>query len=346
MQKLFERVESVPVNPYISLKRYLYTVQQAFIHAKQYQREGNYEREALLLLRIATLVQKTISKHPNYNKIESANIVKEFRLYAQLAIKRLEEIKPLIDAKQSNCEDSQPANSVKDKSAPESESLNAGISTHSLPATKARTVQIHEDMLYVFESAARKNTKNDKETCGILAGVLKQRILVVTSLIIPKQTGKSDSCEMLNEEELFELQDKKSLMTLGWIHTHPQHPCFLSSVDVHTHASFQWILPESIAIVVAPTDKQRIGIFSLTHPGGLEYTLQCQQRGHHPHPERVPKGYPGEGKPFYENCTHVELIRDDSIRFEVSFGKRSKLCPVRKHRVTNAVYCLFYHNIR
>jgi len=76
MQKLFERVETVPVNPYISLKRYLYTVQQAFIHARQYQREGNYEREALLLLRIATLVQKTISKHPNYNKIESANIVK------------------------------------------------------------------------------------------------------------------------------------------------------------------------------------------------------------------------------------------------------------------------------
>lgn len=76
MQKLFERVEFVPVNPYISLRRYLYTLQQAYVHARQYQREGNLEREALLLLRIATLVQKTIAKHPDYSKAQNANIVK------------------------------------------------------------------------------------------------------------------------------------------------------------------------------------------------------------------------------------------------------------------------------
>jgi STAM-binding protein len=40
----------------------------------------------------------------------------------------------------------------------------------------------------------------------------------VTHLIIPKQTGKSDSCETENEEELFDIQDKHDLITLGWIH--------------------------------------------------------------------------------------------------------------------------------
>ncbi|EME31482.1 STAM-binding protein isoform 1 [Galdieria sulphuraria] len=320
MQRLFERVESIPLNPYISLRRYLYSVQQAYVHAKQYQREGNLEREALLLLRIATLVQKTISKHPDYVKVQNANIVKEFRLYAQLAIKRLEEIKPLIDAKENTSETLTIANAVQEESSQAVLQNNVHLENDllsSAPAMKTRTMQVHEEMLFVFESIAQKNTKNNKETCGVLAGVLQNHLLVVTSLIVPKQTGMSDSCEMLNEEELFALQDKKNLMTLGWIHTHPQHPCFLSSVDVHTHASFQWILPEAIAIVIAPTDRQRIGIFSLTHPGGLEYTLQCQQRGHHPHPEHVPKGFIGEGKLFYENCNHVELVRDHSIRYEV-----------------------------
>ncbi|GJQ14091.1 hypothetical protein GpartN1_g5882.t1 [Galdieria partita] len=322
MQRLFERVESVPVNPYISLRRYLYTVQQAYVHAKQYQREGNLEREALLLLRIATLVQKTVSKHPDYSKVQNANIIKEFRLYAQLAIKRLEEIKPLIDAQQNTCEILSTAGTMREELLPtilQESVCSATTSPNTLSSfgMKARTMQLHEEMLFVFESMAKKNTKNNRETCGILAGVLQNHLLVVTSLIIPKQTGMSDSCEMLNEEELFALQDKKNLMTLGWIHTHPQHSCFLSSVDVHTHAGFQWILPEAIAIVIAPTDRQRIGIFNLTHPGGLEYTMQCQQRGHHPHPERVPKGFLGEGKLFYENCHHVELIRDHSIRYEV-----------------------------
>ena len=44
---------------------------------------------------------------------------------------------------------------------------------------------------------------------------------------------------MLNEEEIFEVQDSRALYPLGWIHTHPTQTCFLSSVDVHTHCGFQ-----------------------------------------------------------------------------------------------------------
>lgn len=34
--------------------------------------------------------------------------------------------------------------------------------------------------------------------------------------------------------------------------THPTQTAFLSSVDLHTHCSYQLMLPESIAIVCSP----------------------------------------------------------------------------------------------
>lgn len=36
--------------------------------------------------------------------------------------------------------------------------------------------------------------------------------------MIPKQSGTSDSCTTMNEEDIFEFQDKQDLITLGWIH--------------------------------------------------------------------------------------------------------------------------------
>lgn len=40
----------------------------------------------------------------------------------------------------------------------------------------------------------------------------------MTHLMIPKQSGTSDSCTTMNEEQIFEFQDKQNLITLGWIH--------------------------------------------------------------------------------------------------------------------------------
>jgi STAM-binding protein len=61
----------------------------------------------------------------------------------------------------------------------------------------------------------------------------------------------------LNEEELFDYCDKEELMVLGWIHTHPTQTCFMSSRDLHTHVGYQVMMPESIAIVCAPTKQPR-----------------------------------------------------------------------------------------
>lgn len=103
-----------------------------------------------------------------------------------------------------------------------------------------------------FLSLASKNTANNVETCGILAGRLAYNRLIVTHVIVPKQNGTPDSCNTMNEEEIFDIQDQQSLITLGWIHTHPSQTAFLSSVDLHTHCSYQIMMPEAIAIVCAP----------------------------------------------------------------------------------------------
>ena len=48
------------------------------------------------------------------------------------------------------------------------------------------------------------------ETCGILCGVLRDgeagESLLITHLVVPKQKGGPDSCETLNEQDLFEFQ--------------------------------------------------------------------------------------------------------------------------------------------
>jgi len=171
-------------------------------------------------------------------------------------------------------------------------------------------VQISVKMMDDFMNLAKSNTQKNLETCGVLAGSLKKRTFYVTTLIIPKQESTSDSCQTMNEEEIYDVQDKRSLFPLGWIHTHPSQNCFMSSVDLHTHYSYQVMLPEAIAIVMAPTDTTKTyGIFHLSDPSGVNVIKQCQQRGFHPHEE------PPDGSPIYEHCSHVYI--NSNLRYDV-----------------------------
>lgn len=91
----------------------------------------------------------------------------------------------------------------------------------------------------------------------MLCGILKSNALFITRLIVPEQTSTSDTCETLNEEELFDYCDKEELLVIGWIHTHPTQTCFMSSRDLHTHVGYQVMMPESVAIVCAPSKSPR-----------------------------------------------------------------------------------------
>ncbi|GMN56754.1 hypothetical protein TIFTF001_025870 [Ficus carica] len=261
----------------------------------------------------------------------------------------------------------------------------------SIRAESPLQLHISTTLMENFMKMAKSNTDRNLETCGVLAGSLKNRKFYVTALIIPKQESTSDSCQTTNEEEIFEVQDKRSLFPLGWIHeplsfvkripihqsrenlpanhfekapttnslesrmrsptptaspwlktkaststltshllehstvdqqfwieppssahpvTHPTQSCFMSSIDVHTHYSYQIMLPESVAIVMAPRDTSRNhGIFRLTTPGGMSVIRNCQQRGFHPH-DPLP-----DGGPLYKTCTDVYM--NPNLNFDV-----------------------------
>ncbi|TFL07342.1 hypothetical protein BDV98DRAFT_557700 [Pterulicium gracile] len=161
------------------------------------------------------------------------------------------------------------------------------------PETPARrelkTVSLPREALPRFLSIARLNTALNKETCGLLLGRDKGTKFVVTTLLIPKQHSTSDTCTMDEEELVLAFTENRSLITLGWIHTHPSQSCFMSSVDLHTHSGFQCMLPESFAVVCAPKHQPNFGIFRLTDPPGLQTILSCQAKeSFHPHAESLP----------------------------------------------------------
>jgi len=129
-------------------------------------------------------------------------------------------------------------------------------------------------------------------------------------LIIPKQEGTAHSCQAVNEEEIHAVLSEQSLYPAGWIHTHPSQTCFLSSIDLHTQYSYQVMLPEAVAIVVAPTDPTRsYGIFRLTDPGGMDVLRGCDESGFHTHRETT------DGSPIYETCSKVHF--NPNLRFEI-----------------------------
>ncbi|XP_036022779.1 AMSH-like protease isoform X2 [Onychomys torridus] len=161
-----------------------------------------------------------------------------------------------------------------------------------------RCVVLSRDLCHKFLLLAESNTVRGIETCGILCGKLTHNEFTITHVIVPKQSAGPDYCDVENVEELFSVQDQHGLLTLGWIHTHPTQTAFLSSVDLHTHCSYQLMLPEAIAIVCSPKHKDT-GIFRLTNAGMLEVS-SCKKKGFHPH-TKDPR--------LFSICSHV-LVKD------------------------------------
>ncbi|KDR24328.1 STAM-binding protein [Zootermopsis nevadensis] len=169
-----------------------------------------------------------------------------------------------------------------------------------------RDVIVPSRLMGKFMNLAQRNTSQNIETCGILAGTLNRGRLIVTHLLVPKQNGTADSCTTQNEEEIFDYQDQHDLITLGWIHTHPSQTAFLSSVDLHTHCSYQLMMPEALAIVCAPRYEET-GFFILTPHYGLDFIAKCRQTGFHPHPTEPPLYMKAEHSKL-DNAAYVEVV--------------------------------------
>ncbi|XP_058127006.1 STAM-binding protein [Anopheles ziemanni] len=170
--------------------------------------------------------------------------------------------------------------------------------------TGFRSIVVPTNTMMKFLEQAAQNTTANLETCAILAGSLAQAKFTITHVIFPKQCGTADSCNTMNEEEIAVVQDRHNLITLGWIHTHPSQTAFLSSVDLHTHCSYQLMLEEAIAIVCSPK-YQETGFFNLT-PFGMDSISQCRQTGFHPH---------SSGQPLFSEAQHIVL--SDAVAVKV-----------------------------
>lgn len=132
--------------------------------------------------------------------------------------------------------------------------------------TPLRTIFLPPNLRHRFLSLALPNTRANLETCGVLCGTLISNALFVSKLVIPEQESTSDTCETVNESGLFDYVDGEDLMVLGWIHTHPTQTCFMSSRDLHTHCGYQVMMPESIAIVCAPSKGECVVACNLDMP--------------------------------------------------------------------------------
>ncbi|KAI6244733.1 AMSH-like protease sst2 [Erysiphe necator] len=149
-----------------------------------------------------------------------------------------------------------------------------------------RTIFLPVSLRTEFLKYAESNTRKNLETCGMLCGTLISNALFIRRVVIPEQESTCDTCETTNEGALFDYCDKQDLLVLGWIHTHPTQTCFMSSRDLHTHCGYQIMMPESIAIVCAPSKIPSWGVFRLTDPPGLSSILNCTHTGlFHPHHE-------------------------------------------------------------
>ena len=157
-------------------------------------------------------------------------------------------------------------------------------------ATPPCGLTIPFDLPVTFQEIAKSNTEKGIETCGVLLGYQQEESLLITTVMVPRQTATRDTCETLPgaEEKILSYALTNELVCLGWIHTHPTQSCFLSSVDMHTSLSYQQMLSSAVAIVVAPTDLELpIGVWRLTK-AGMEGIRDCPLRGFHSHESKEP----------------------------------------------------------
>ncbi|KAM1102933.1 hypothetical protein ACFX19_011698 [Malus domestica] len=109
-------------------------------------------------------------------------------------------------------------------------------------------------LMEYFLDHAKDNTEKGLETCRILgAFLISGQFLPSPNLVYPYVHIQN----VINDHEAFAIQNEQSPFPVGWIHTHLSQSCFISSVDCHTHCSYQVMIPEAFAIVTTPTDTSR-----------------------------------------------------------------------------------------
>ncbi|KAM9618122.1 AMSH-like protease isoform 2-T9 [Trichechus inunguis] len=324
---------NITVNEDITPRRYFRSGVEMERMASVYLEEGNLENAFVLYNKFITLFVEKLPSHRDYQQCavpEKQDIMKKLK---EIAFPRTDELKKdllkkynveyqeylqsknkykaeilkklehqrLIEAERKRIAQMRQQQLESEQFLFFEDQLKRQELARDLVVEGLRCVVLPRDLCHKFLLLAESNTVRGIETCGILCGKLTHNEFTITHVIVPKQSAGPDYCDMENVEELFNVQDQHDLLTLGWIHTHPTQTAFLSSVDLHTHCSYQLMLPEAIAIVCSPKHKDT-GIFRLTNAGMLEVSA-CKKKGFHPH-TKDPR--------LFSVCKHV-LVKDIKI---------------------------------
>jgi STAM-binding protein len=86
-----------------------------------------------------------------------------------------------------------------------------------------KPVEVPQDILKRFMALSAENTELQKETLGLLMGKIRSDKYVVTTLLIPNQSGGSDWCTMEDDDMIVQFQERRFLVTLGWVRTQSFH---------------------------------------------------------------------------------------------------------------------------
>ncbi|CAH8518589.1 unnamed protein product [Heterobilharzia americana] len=339
LDALFRSAEDFTIIQNIDVNHYARFIRSMFRLSVQYSEAEQVEKAYILALR-AVLCIRELPTHRGYQKLDP-RVQNELTSLGKLLLKSAEISKDDLKKKYSDEYESQKKsldicnfrketnglvtpffNCDSDSSKlslPNSSSCNGTLVSDNntvvgpaeqLPTSFYNSYTTHcsltktylsRRLISDFLSLAAKNTRENRETCGTLCGKLVNGNFYITNLLIPKQSGTSDTCVTYKEEEVFDYLDRRQLITLGWIHTHPTQTAFLSAVDLHCQLSYQALLPEAIAIVCAPKFDD-IQCFSLTPDHGVSFLSKCKKTGFHPHSTNLP---------LYEQSKHV--IFDDTV---------------------------------
>ena len=254
------------------IKQYLRSLPLILKQAEKYDLENDVENAYVMFSRFLIILIEIIPKHKEYH----ASYMDCYKRPAERAIKRLQELKQEllgVDMKRNSSFMTFDCNSTL------SSEQNLRPVVQQLQTL--RMIELPQNTVQRFLERASKNTRNNLETCALLCGKITRDSLSITHLILPKQEATSDTCQTLSETTLFTTQQSLDIYTFGWIHTHPSQSCFLSSIDLHTHYSYQKLIPEAIAIVCSPSIPE-VGVFRLTEIG-MEIVGGCTKRGFHQH---------------------------------------------------------------
>ena len=148
---------------------------------------------------------------------------------------------------------------------------------------------------------------NNKETLALLGGKNKGNRYEITHIVLPPQIGYSNVCKCDNGKEADLIYNAYfqfiRLIPCGWIHTHPKHDQFLSSIDMHSQVNRQTINSSAIAIVFAPESEPLIQYYNIP-ARGIEGLTKCNGGN------EFCKDHPNN---WYQIARHVIIDYDSKI---------------------------------